>query len=107
MLENKNRICVWGCGASRQSESIFISKNEAPPPVLVRRVKLNPFRNYHCFNYDSQCLRSKIKFVWGCGASRQYERIFISKNKALLYYFKWLTVAHLYITIDFTITDNV
>ena len=49
----------------------------------------------------------KIKFVWGCGVSRQYERIFISKNKALLYYFKWLTVAHLYITIDFTITDNV
>ena len=42
---------------------------------------MNPFRNYHCFNYDSQCLRSKIKFVWGCGASRQYERIFILKIK--------------------------
>ena len=99
---------VFGGVVLADSPKVFpFSKNEAPPPVLVQRVKLNPFRNYHCFNYHSQCLRSKIKFVWGCGASREYERIFISKNKALLYYFKWLTVAHLYITIDFTITDNV
>ena len=101
MFGNKNKICVWGCGASRQSEIVtflkiksllyyfkgltgvhlditiifyyqsqclkikieFVfggvvladspkvfpfSKNEAPPPLLVQRVKLNPFRNYHC-----------------------------------------------------------
>ena len=107
MFENKNRICVWGCGASRQSESISISKNEASVPVLVQRVKLNPFRNYHRFNYHSQCLRSKIKFVWGCGASRQYERIFISKNKALLYYLKGLIGAHLDFNIFVTMTVNV
>ena len=107
MFENKNRICVWGCGASRQSESISISKNEASVPVLVQRVKLNPFRNYHRFNYDSQCLRSKIKFVWRCGASRECGRISISNSKGLLYYFKGLSGAHLDITIVLIITANV
>ena len=107
MFENKNRICVWGCGASRQSESISISKNEASVPVLVQRVKLNPFRNYHRFNYDSQCLRSKIKFVWRCGASRECGRISISNSKGLLYYFKGLSWAHLDIKIVLTIRANV
>ena len=47
MFGNKNRICVWGCGASRQSESMSFPKKK-PPPVLVQRAKLYPFRNYHC-----------------------------------------------------------
>ena len=72
---------VWGCGASRQSESISISKNKAFP-LLFQRVNWSPFRHYHCFYYHSQCLGRKIKFVWGCGASRQSESISISKNKA-------------------------
>ena len=30
MFQNKNKVCVWECGASRQSESISIYKNKAP-----------------------------------------------------------------------------
>ena len=78
-----------------------------PCPVLVQRDKLNPFRNYHCFNYQRQCLRSKIKFVWGCGASRECGRISISNSKGLLYYFKGLSWAHLDIKIVLTIRANV
>merc|ERR1711867_272002 len=75
---------VFGGVVLADSPKVFpFSKNEAPlPPVLVQRVKLNPFINYHCFNYHRQCLRTKIMFVWGCGVSRQYESISISKNKA-------------------------
>merc|ERR1712120_45358 len=107
MFENKKRICVWGCGISRQSESISISKNEASVFVLVQRVKLNPFRNYHCFNYQSQCLRSKIKFVWGCGASRECGRISIFNSKGLPYYFKGLSAGYSDIKIVLTIRGNV
>ena len=83
-------------------------KPPLPPPCLYyKRVKLNPFRNYHCFNYHSQCLRSKIKFVWGCGASRECGRISISNSKGLLYYFKGLSWAHLDIKIVLTIRANV
>ena len=31
MFENKDKVCVWGCGASKQFENISISKNKAPP----------------------------------------------------------------------------
>ena len=89
MFENKNRICVWGCGASRQSESISISKNEALP-VLVQRVKLWSFRNYHCFNYYRQYLKTKIKFVRGCGARRQCGSISIFKSKG---WFMWFMLS--------------
>ena len=106
MFENKNKVCVWGCGASRQSENISISKNKAPP-LLFKRVKWSPFRHYHSFYYLSQYLRTKIKFLWGCGASRQYEKIPFLKIKPILYYLKWLTVADLDITIVFIITANV
>merc|ERR1711895_22357 len=64
-FETKNKVCVWGCGASRQSENISISKNKAPP-LLFKRVKWSPFRHYHSFYYLSQYLRTKIKFLWGC-----------------------------------------
>ena len=108
MLENKIEF-VFGGVVLADSPKVFpFSKNEAPlPPVLVQRVKLNPFINYHCFNYHRQCLRTKIMFVWGCGASRQCRSISISKSKGLLYYFKGLSGAHLDITIVLTITANV
>ena len=72
---------MWGCGASRQSESISISKNKAPP-LWLNRVKWSPFIHSHCFYHHSQCLRTKIKFACGCGASRKAGSISISKNKA-------------------------
>ena len=71
-----------GCGASRQIGSIPISKNKAPPPPWLNRVKWSPFIHFHCFYHDIQCLRTKIKFACGCGASRQVRSISISKNKA-------------------------
>ena len=108
MFENKNRICVGGCGASRQSESMSISKNEAPPPVLVQRVNWIPFTHYHCFDYHSQCLKTKIKFVCGGVVLADSPKVFpFLKIKPLLYYFKGLTGAHLDINIVFTITANV
>ena len=82
MLENKIEFVFGGVVLADSPKVLPFPKMKPPSPaVLVRRVELNEFRNYHCFNYDSQCLRSKIKVVWGCGASRQYERIFILKIK--------------------------
>ena len=89
------------------SLKVYSYPKRSPRPVLVQRVKLNPFRNYNCFNYHSQCLRSKVKFVWGCGASRGCGRISISNSKGLVYYFKGLSGAHLDIAIVLTITVNV
>merc|ERR1712175_23920 len=89
-------VCVCGCGASRQYESISISKNKAPP-LLLEMVNWSPFRHYHCFYYHSQCLRTKIKFVWGCGGSRQSKSISISKDKApplLLLRVNWSPFRH-------------
>ena len=71
-----------GCGASRKAGSISISKNKAPTPLWLNRVKCSPFIHFHCFYHDSQCLRTKIKFACGCGASRKARSISISKNKA-------------------------
>ena len=102
---------VWGSGSSRQSESISIFKKRAFP-LVFQRVNWSPFEHYHCFYYHSKCLKTKTKFVWGYGASRQSESISSSKNKAppsppLVSITKGLSGAHLYITIDFTVTDNV
>merc|ERR1711867_325721 len=64
MFENQNKSCVWGCGGSRQFE-IF--------PFL----KIKPLLYYFkwltgahlditiIFYYDSQCLKTKIEFVFG------------------------------------------
>ena len=82
MLENKNRICVWGCGASRQKESIFISKNKAPP-LLLQKVDWRPVRHCHHFLLSQPMFENKNRIcVWGCGASRQSESMSISKNEA-------------------------
>ena len=104
-LRTKIKV-VWGSGGSRQSKSISISKINASP-LLLQSVNWSPFRHYHSLYYLSQYLRTKIKFLWGCGASRQYEKIPFLKIKPILYYLKWLTWAHLDITIVFTITANV
>ncbi len=82
MFENKIKF-LWGCGSCRQYGNISISKNKGPS-LLLQMVNWSPFRHYHCFYYHSQCLRTKIKFVWGCGGSRQSKSISISKNKAPL-----------------------
>ena len=98
---------VWGCGASRQSESISISKKKAFP-LLFQRVHWSPFRHYHCFYYHSQCLRTKIKFVCGGLVLADSPKVFpFLKIKPPLYYYKGLSGAHLDITIVFTITANV
>merc|ERR1711895_245186 len=107
MFEIKNKVCVWGCGASRQSESISISKNKAPP-LLLQRVNWSPFTHYHCFYYHSQCLKTKIKFVCGGVVLADSPKVFpFLKIKPLPYYLKGLSGAHLDITIVFTITANV
>ena len=62
------------------------------PPLWLNRVKWNPSIHFHCFYHDSQCLRTKIKFPCGCGASRQVGSISIYKNKVpplLLHRVKW------------------
>ena len=69
------------------------------PPLLLHRVKWSPFIHSHCFYHHSQCLRTKIKFVCGCGASRQPKSISISKNKAPPLWLIWLSGVHLYIPI--------
>ena len=74
---------------------------------ISRKVWVEPIRNYHCFNYHRECLWTKIMFVWGCGASRQWRSISISKSKGFLYFFKGLSGAHLDITIVLSITANV
>ena len=97
---------VWGSGSSRQSESISFFKKRAFP-LVFQRVNWSPFEHYHCFYYHSQCLKTKTKFVWGCGASRQFESITISKKKAFLLLFQRLNWSHLDIIIVFTSTVNV
>ena len=68
-------------------------------PLLLQRINWIPFRHYHCFHYHSQCLRTKIKFVWGCGGSRQSKSIYIfSKIRPLspliLQRVKWSPFRH-------------
>ena len=94
MLEKKIKFaCGWG--ASRKAGSISISKNKAPP-LWLNRVKWSPFIHSHCFYHHSQCLRTKIKFACGCGASRKAGSISISKNKAPLWLnrVKWSPFIH-------------
>ena len=73
-------------------------KIKPPPPLWRNRVKCSPFIHFHCFYHDSQCLRTKIKFACGCGASRQVGSISISRNKAplplLLHSVKWSPFIH-------------
>ena len=70
-----------------------------PPPLWLNRVKWSPFIHSHCFYHHSQCLRTKIKFVCECGASRQSESISISKIKAPHLWLIWINGVHLYIPI--------
>ena len=80
-LRTKIKFVCWGVVLADRLEVFPFLKTKSPP-LLLQRVEWSPFRHSHCFYYHSQCLRTKIKFVCGCGASRQSESISISKNKA-------------------------
>ena len=128
---------MWGCGASRQSESIFNLKRKPflyylkgltgvhlditivftitvnvweqkqslcggmvladsqkvfpvvkikpllPPPCLYyKRVKWSSFIHYHWFYYHRQCLKTKIKFVYGGVVLADNVKYFYFNNKA-------------------------
>ena len=88
-------------------ELFWFLKIKPPPPLWLNRVNCSPFIHFHCFYHDIQCLRTKIKFACGCGASRQVGSISISKNKVpplLLHRVKWSLFRHSYF---FTITSNI
>ena len=74
-------------------------KIKPPPPLWLNRVKCSPFIHSHYFYHHSQCLRTKIMFLCGCGASRQFKSISIYKNKAPPLWLIWLSGVHLYIPI--------
>ena len=64
MFENKNKICVWGCGASRQSEIFLFLK------IKLLLYYFKGLAGAHLditiiFYYHSQCLKTKIEFVFG------------------------------------------
>ena len=83
-----------------RQEVIPFLKRKPPPPLWLNRVKCSPFIYSNCFYHHSQCLRTKIKFACGCGASRQVGGIYISKNNGplclLLYMIKWSPYIHFY-----------
>ena len=98
MFEKKIKF-VWGCGASRQYESISISKNKAPP-LLLQMVNWSPFRHYHCVYYLRECLRPKMQLVFGGVVVADSPKVFpFLKIKYFFYYFKGVTGVHLDITI--------
>ena len=82
MFQNKIKF-LKGCGSRRRYGYICSSKNKCPSHLL-QMVNWSSFRQYHCFYYHNQCLRTKIKVVQGCGGSRQSKSISISKNKVPL-----------------------
>ena len=107
MFVNKNKICVWGCGASRQCEIFLFLK------IKILLYYFKGLAGAHLditiiFYYHSQCLKTKIEFVFGGVVLADSPKVFpFLKIKPLFYYFKGLTGAHLDITIVFTITVNV
>ena len=84
-----------------------ISKNKAPP-LLLQRVDWGPFRYCHYFYYHSQCLKTKIEFVFGGVVLADSPKVFpLPKMKPLPVLLKELSCVHLEITIVLTITANV
>ena len=64
MFENKNKICVWGCGASRQSE-IFPFVKIKPLLYYFKRLTGGHLEIIIIFYYHSKCLKTNIEFVFG------------------------------------------
>ena len=64
MFENKNKICVWGCGANRQSE-IFLFLKIKPLLYYFKRLTGAHLDIAIIFYYHSQWLKTKIEFVFG------------------------------------------
>ena len=63
MFENKKKF-VWGCGASRQSE-IFPFIKIKPLLYYFKRLTGAHLDIAIIFYYYSQCLKTKIEFVFG------------------------------------------
>ena len=64
LFVNKNKICVWGCGASRQCEIFLFLK------IKLLLYYFKGLAGAHLditiiFYYHSQCLKTKIEFVFG------------------------------------------
>ena len=64
MFENKNKICVWGCGANRQIEMFLFLKIKPLLYYFKGLIGANLDIAF-IFYYDSQCLKTKIEFVFG------------------------------------------
>ena len=107
MFVNKNKICVWGCGASRQSEIFLFLK------IKLLLYYFKGLAGAHLditiiFYYHSQCLKTKIEFVFGGVVLADSPKVFpLPKMKPLPVLLKELSCVHLEITIVLTITANV
>ena len=58
---------------------------------------MEPIYTLELFKLLQPIFEKKIKFVWGFGASKQYESIYISKNKApplVLQMVNWSPIRH-------------
>ena len=107
MFENKNKICVWGCGASRQSEIFPFLKIKALL-YYFKRLTGGHLEITIIFYYQSQCLKTKIEFVFGGVVLADSPKVFpLPKMKPLPVLLKELSCVHLEITIVLTITANV
>ena len=100
MFENQNKSCVWGCGGSRQFEIFPFLKIK--PPLYYYKGLSGAHLHITIVLLSQPMFENQNKScVWGCGGSRQFEIFTFLKIKPLVYYFKWLTGAHLDITITF------
>ena len=110
MFETINKVCVWGCGVSRQSESISISKNKACP-LLLKGLTGAHLDITIVFTITVNVWEQKQSLCGGMVLADSQKVFPVVKTKPLLpppvSITKGLSGAHLYITIDFTVTDNV
>ena len=106
MFETINKVCVWGCGVSRQSESISISKNKACP-LLLKGLTGAHLDITIVFTITVNVWEQKQSLCGGMVLADSPKVFPVLKRKPFLYYFKGLTGVHLDITIVFTITANV
>ena len=85
IFENKNKICVWGCGASRQCEIFLFLK------IKLLLYYFKGLTGVHLditiiFYYQSQCLKIKIEFVFGGVVLADSPKVFpFPKMKPSLY----------------------
>ena len=98
---------MWGCGASRQSE-LFPFLKIKPILYYFKRLSGAHLDISIIFYYDSQCLKTKIEFVFGGVVLADSPKVFpLPKMKPLSVLLKELSCVHLENTIVLTITANV